>query len=90
MLTSQAPFTGTAAEVMHQHIHAPLPIDQLQDVPQPAIVLLEALLDKDPIERFQTPAELLRFMPMITGAIAGGQTINLQISFSSLRRPGCI
>jgi serine/threonine protein kinase/predicted ATPase len=78
MLTSQAPFSGTAAEVMHQHLHAPLPIDQLQDVPQPAIVLLEALLDKDPKQRFQTPAELLRFMPAIKGAVARGQTINLQ------------
>jgi len=78
MLTSQAPFTGTAAEVMHQHLHAPLPIDQLQDVPQPAIVLLEALLDKDPIRRFQTPAELLKFMPAIEGAIASGHTIILQ------------
>jgi len=78
MLTSQAPFTGTAAEVMHQHLHAPLPIDKLQDVPQPAIVLLEALLDKDPIQRFQTPAELLKFMPAIEGAIASGHTINLR------------
>jgi len=78
MLTSQVPFTGTAAEVMHQHLHAPLPIDQLQDVPQPAVVLLETLLNKDPIQRFQTPAELLKFMPVITGAIASGHTINLQ------------
>src|SRR6201982_2620609 len=78
MLTGQAPFTGTPAEVMHQHLRAPLPIDQLQGVQEPAIALLEVLLDKDPTERFQTPAELLRLMPMITGAIASGQTIAVQ------------
>jgi predicted ATPase len=78
MLTGLAPFTGTPAEVMHQHLHAPLPIDQLQDVPEPVVALLEVLLDKDPVQRFQTPAELLKFMPMIVDAIASGQTITVQ------------
>ena len=45
---------------------------------QPVIVLLEVLLDKDPTQRFQTPAELLKFIPMITDAIARGHTITLQ------------
>jgi serine/threonine protein kinase/predicted ATPase len=80
MLTGLAPFKGTPAEVMHQHLHAPLPVDQLQGVPQPAIVLLEVLLDKDPTQRFQTPAELLKLMPMITDAIARGHAITLQSS----------
>jgi serine/threonine protein kinase len=78
MLTGLAPFTGTPAEVMHQHLHAPLPIDQLQGVPEAVVALLEVLLDKDPVQRFQTPAELLRLMPMITDAIASGQTIAVQ------------
>ena len=78
MLTGRAPFTGSPAEVMHQHLHAPLPVDQVQDVPEPAIVLLEALLHKDPTQRFQTPAELLKVIPMITETIAGGRAITLQ------------
>ncbi len=78
MLTGLAPFTGTPAEVMHQHLHAPLPMDQLQGVPDPAVALLEVLLNKDPMQRFQTPAELLKFMPMIADAIARGQTITVQ------------
>jgi hypothetical protein len=78
MLTGLAPFTGTPAEVMHQHLHAPLPIDQLQDVPEPVVALLEVLLDKDPMQRLQTPAELLKFMPMVADAIARGQTITVQ------------
>jgi len=78
MLNGLAPFTGTPAEVMHQHLHTPLPIDQLQGIPEPVIALLEVLLDKDPTQRFQTPAELLKVMPMIADAIACGHTIALQ------------
>ena len=66
MVTGQAPFRGTAAEVMYQHQHAPLPLEELEDVPQPIVVLLELLLEKDPARRFQNPAELLKAMPTIT------------------------
>src|SRR5215470_16913372 len=78
LLVGQTPFRGTPVEVMYQHQHAPLPFDLLEAVPQPIIVLLEVLLEKDPAQRFQTPGELLKFMPVITGAIASGHTINLQ------------
>src|SRR4029077_17813414 len=60
MLTSQTPFRGTSAELMHQHLHAPLSVGELDQVPQPVVVLLEALLKKDPGQRFQSPAELLK------------------------------
>jgi Protein kinase domain/NACHT domain len=69
MLTGQPPFRGTPGEVMYQHQHRPLPLEQLKSVPQPVVVLLEKLLEKGPAQRFQTPAELLKAMPMITGAI---------------------
>ena len=58
MLTGRVPFRGAPGEVMHQHQHAPLPLEQLKDVPQPLVVLLETLLQKDPARRPQTPAEL--------------------------------
>jgi len=60
MVTGKAPFRGTAGEVMHQHLHASLPLEQLQGLPQPVVLLLEVLLEKDPGRRFQNPAELLR------------------------------
>src|SRR6202011_3499849 len=69
MLTDRTPFQGSSAEVMYQHQHAPLPLERLKDVPQPVVVLLEKLLEKDPAQRFQTPNELLKAMPTITGAI---------------------
>jgi len=46
MVTGQPPFRGSSAEVMYQHQHEPLPLEQLKDVPQPVVVLLEKLLEK--------------------------------------------
>ena len=75
MLTGQAPFRGSPAEVMYKHQHAPLPVEQLKAVPQPLVVLLELLLEKDPARRFQTPAELLKVMPMVRDAIDAGRRL---------------
>src|SRR5580693_9040404 len=43
MLTGQTPYRGTSAELMHQHLHAPLAIGQLHHVPQPVVLLIEIL-----------------------------------------------
>jgi hypothetical protein len=67
---------------MYQHQHAPLPLEKLGDVPQPVIVLLEVLLEKDPGRRFQNPTELLKAMPTISGALDAGR----KISRESLRK----
>jgi NACHT domain len=63
---------------MYQHQHASLPLEQLEDVPQPVVVLLEKLLQKDPAQRFQRPNELLMVMPTITGAINSGRRVSRQ------------
>ena len=76
MVTGKAPFRGTSAEVMYQHLHAPLPIEQLESVPQPVVVLLEVLLEKDPGRRFQNPAELSKAIPTITDRIEAGRRIS--------------
>jgi hypothetical protein len=78
MLTGRTPFKGAPAEVLHQHLHAPLPHNHLIGVPQPVVVLLEALLEKDPRQRIQSPAELLKVMPAITSAISAGRRITRQ------------
>jgi serine/threonine protein kinase len=78
MLTGHAVFRGSPAEVMYQHQHAPLPVEQLEDVPEPVVVLLEVLLEKDPARRFQNPTELLRAIPTITDAIDTGSRITRQ------------
>jgi predicted ATPase len=78
MLAGQAPFQGSSSEVMYQHQHAPLPVHLLRAVPQPVIVLIEVLLEKDPRRRFQNPAELLKAIPTITGAINAPRRITRQ------------
>ena len=83
MVTGYAPFRGSSAELMYKHQHAPLPLERLEGVPQPVVVLLEVLLEKDPGRRFQNPAELLKAMPTITSAIDSGGTIT-QESFQNV------
>ena len=79
MLTGQAPFRGSTAEVMHQHQHAPLSLEQLGGIPQPLAVLLELLLEKDPARRFQSPAELLKVIPMVRDAMEAGSLLTKTI-----------
>jgi serine/threonine protein kinase len=78
MVSGHVVFKGSPAEVMYQHQHALLPIDQLKRVPQPLVVLLKVLLEKDPAQRFQTPAELLMVIPTLTDAIDTGRSITRQ------------
>jgi serine/threonine protein kinase len=87
MLTGHPVFRGSPAEVMCQHQHAPLPFEQLKDVSQPVVVLLEKLLEKDPVQRFQNTAELLQTMPTVTGAIDAGRKITRQ---SILKTPQAV
>ena len=75
MVTGHVMFTGSAAEVMQQHQHSPLALEQLEGVPQPVVVLLEVLLEKDPARRFQSPAELLEMMPLVRDAIDAGRRL---------------
>ena len=75
MLIGRTPFRGSSVEVMYQHQHAPLPVEQLNGIPQPLVVLLEVLLAKDPVRRFQTPAELLKVMPAVRDAINAGRAL---------------
>ena len=78
MVTGHALFRGSPAEVMYLHQHAQLPLKQLEDVPQPVVALLEILLEKDPGRRFQNPAELLKVIPTITGAIDSRRRVSRQ------------
>ncbi len=75
MLIGRTPFRGSSVEVMYQHQHTPLPVEQLNGIPQPLVVLLEVLLAKDPVRRFQTPAELLKVMPAVRDAINAGRAM---------------
>src|SRR5208282_764772 len=89
MVTGDVVFRGSPAKVMYQHQHAPLPLDLLEAVSQPIVVLLDVLLEKDPGRRFQNPAEFLKAIPTIKAAIDAGRRItrqSLQKSVSTTSR----
>jgi len=58
MLAGQAPFAGSMAQVMSQHLSKPPPFEKLEDLPPAVSEVLRRMLEKDPADRFQTPAEL--------------------------------
>jgi serine/threonine protein kinase len=78
MVTGHALFRGSSAEVMYQHQHVPLPLELLEAVPKPIVVLLEVLLEKDPGRRFQNPTHLLKAIQTITDAIYARRRITRQ------------
>ncbi|HEY4780711.1 MAG TPA: serine/threonine-protein kinase, partial [Chthoniobacterales bacterium] len=69
MLAGEVPFKGSTSRLIYQHQHATPPVDKLAHVPQPVIVLVEILLEKDPDRRLQTPTELLQAIPKVTEAV---------------------
>jgi serine/threonine protein kinase len=88
MLTGSVPFNGSVNEVMYQHLHTPPPVKLLKNAPQPVIVLLEMLLAKDPIQRFQTPNELLNALGTVNRAAEAKRTIKHQdLRVSLVDRP---
>lgn len=58
MLAGKAPFAGSIAQVMSQHLHKPPPFEQFGNLPAPVVDVLEHMLEKDPDKRPQTSAEL--------------------------------
>jgi len=88
MLGGQAPFSGSATEVIDQHQHDRLPLERLKGLPQPLLVLLQLLLEKDPAQRIQSPAELLKAIQVVAAAVGAGRSVTAQdLKASSARRP---
>jgi TolB-like protein len=88
MLTSKVPFNGSVTEVMCLHLHSPPPVELLKNVPQPVITLLEVLLERDPMQRFQTPNELLNAIPTVKRTIKGKRAVkNRETPSTCVDRP---
>jgi serine/threonine protein kinase/TPR repeat protein len=58
MLAGQAPFSGSLAQVMSQHLHKPPPLEKLQNLPECVRAVVGHMIEKVPAERPQTPAAL--------------------------------
>ena len=70
MLAGHAPFAGSMAQVMSQHLSKPPPFEQLENVPEPVANVLRKMLAKDPADRFQTPVALRKAIEDCLGQIA--------------------
>jgi serine/threonine protein kinase/TPR repeat protein len=60
MLHGEAPFSGSTAQVMSQHLHRDPPFETLQGQSTPVVNLLRRMMAKNPGDRPQTPADLRR------------------------------
>ncbi len=58
LLTGRPPFQGKMTQVITQHLQAPPPWWQLGETPEAVRTLLEKMLHKNRLERYQTAAEL--------------------------------
>ena len=69
MLTGQPPFPdGSIGEKLYKQVHV-MPTDPRElnpTIPDEVLAILGRLLQKDPAERYQTPAELLRELERLT------------------------
>ena len=70
MLAGQPPFGGSMAQVMSQHLSKPPPFEKFKTLPPPVSALLRKMLEKDPADRFPTPAELRRTIEEVLGKLA--------------------
>ena len=60
MLVGKAPFRGTPAEVMYHHQQVPLPLEQLNDVPQPVLVPTRGAIAKRPDPALPDPDRAIK------------------------------
>src|SRR5258708_23819231 len=58
MVAGAVPITGSATQVMSQHLTASLPLEKLKGVPNSLVGLLKLLLEKDPQRRPQAPSQV--------------------------------
>ena len=72
MLAGHAPFSGSLAQVMSQHLHREPPLETLSGQPAQVVDLLRHMLAKDPAARPQTPGDLRREVESCLAAIRAG------------------
>lgn len=72
MLAGQAPFAGSMAQVMSQHLSKPPPFEKLDKLPPAVSEVLKLMLAKDPTDRYQTPSDLRKGIEIAIEKISTG------------------
>ena len=78
MLAGQAPFGGSLAQVMSQHLHKPPPLEKLQNLPECVRGAVGHMIEKDPAARPQTPSALRGELENCLALLAAGAAPNEQ------------
>jgi len=73
MLAGRAPFAGSLAQVMSQHLHKPPPFEHYAQWPKVAVDVMSRMLEKDPGRRYQTPAEAREALEQAAASLSGVQ-----------------
>jgi TPR repeat protein/chaperone required for assembly of F1-ATPase len=74
MLAGKAPFSGSVAQVMTQHLYKPINIEPLTGVLPCVVSLIQRMLEKDRNQRYQTPRELQNAIVTCLEEIRGHST----------------
>jgi serine/threonine protein kinase/TPR repeat protein len=83
MLAGQAPFAGSMAQVMSQHLTKPPPFEKLEHIHAPVAEVLRKMLAKDPADRYQTPAEVRKAIEAALEQISRSEATAPATSLSS-------
>jgi serine/threonine protein kinase len=83
MLAGQVPFRGSPSELMYEHRHAPLPLEQLKGLPEPVRGLLEVMLEKEPEELKDTEEEPTKNLQAYDLYLQAKQLINSVVLLGS-------
>ena len=60
MLTGKPPFSGSAGQIIGQHLYKSIPMEQLANLPKCVVALIEQMTAKERRKRPQTPRDLQR------------------------------
>jgi eukaryotic-like serine/threonine-protein kinase len=58
MLSGHPPFTGDIVQLLTQHREAPVPLEELGDVPDRLKEVMQSAMEKDPDKRYQTASAM--------------------------------
>ena len=75
MLTSKTLFSGTCSKVMRDHIETEPPNleDLRKDLPKDLLRIMRKMTAKQPIDRYQSPDEVIKDLEMLRIDVASGQ-----------------
>ncbi|MBA2435656.1 MAG: protein kinase [Verrucomicrobiota bacterium] len=88
MLAGEAPFGGSLAQVMSQHLHKPPPLEKLQNLPECVRAAVGHMIEKDPAARPQTPSALRGELENCLTLLAAGAAPNEQDFPTMVEAPG--